>query len=620
MKKHDYKKAALELLQKYKLLKQTLLKYKDEITRISVLALVLVVSCYISYTAGRGAKQKPAAILDMTDQSGEQDTSVQDSLKEPPHFEFPPYASYSDATPANAEIMEMDVLNLAYIYEDGSDFTEPSFSYAGRLYSRLSGMDAKWSSGIYDLYHYTPERLAAQLGLPIQTVTTKAGVIPEFKNVNIRFLDGSGNASGGLSNARCIVSMANTLYYYGILENMDQLEAYVSQLWTSSHHYSVRMGDIYYCDGSCSADAASAVSFDAADATPSEAEMNTPAGAFIAESEEAAKTAASAGTQESPGVSSESNAGQSAAADTEGPGVETVPAETSVTGSAETSGKSSDETSEAAPVKASETASAEVNETAPAEADETVPVESTGADQPACPGHVDLSITITVKGITEPDSLFAADKQGANAVGQSGWQGWTKTAMAAVETISGQDWYETYGINTTDLSVRNPLTSAEIDIYMTMVPEDTSRMKKDFIRYALSSVGKIPYYWGGKPTAPGYTDNNFGAIVAPDEDGRFLKGLDCSGWINWVYWSITGRGLGAESTGTLLSSGRAVSREQLVPGDICIRTAPTAHVVIFLGWAADGQMLCIQETSGNINNVEVGIATSEWQSYRRIIE
>ena len=47
---------------------------------------------------------------------------------------------------------------------------------------------------------------------------------------------------------------------------------------------------------------------------------------------------------------------------------------------------------------------------------------------------------------------------------------------------------------------------------------------------------------------------------------------------------------------------------------------PSAHVVIFLGWAADGQMLCIQETSGNVNNVEVGIAASDWQSYRRILE
>lgn len=109
-------------------------------------------------------------------------------------------------------------------------------------------------------------------------------------------------------------------------------------------------------------------------------------------------------------------------------------------------------------------------------------------------------------------------------------------------------------------------------------------------------------------------------MVSPDVDGRFLKGLDCSGWINWVYWSVTGKGLGAESTSTLLSSGKAISKDQLQPGDICIRTGSMAHVVIFLGWGEDGKTLCIQETSGNINNVEVGINNSEWQSFRRIID
>ena len=116
------------------------------------------------------------------------------------------------------------------------------------------------------------------------------------------------------------------------------------------------------------------------------------------------------------------------------------------------------------------------------------------------------------------------------------------------------------------------------------------------------------------------TDDSFGSLTVPDEDGRILKGLDCSGWINWVYWSVTGRGLGAQSTRTLLGSGTPVSRDELLPGDICIRFNPMAHVVIFLGWTAEGNMLCIQETTGNSNNVEVGTVTSDWESYRRILE
>ena len=63
-----------------------------------------------------------------------------------------------------------------------------------------------------------------------------------------------------------------------------------------------------------------------------------------------------------------------------------------------------------------------------------------------------------------------------------------------------------------------------------------------------------------------------------------------------------------------------MGKDELLPGDICIRPGENAHVVMFLGWTAEGQMICLQETSGNINNVEVGICTPEWAHYRRLID
>ena len=224
-----------------------------------------------------------------------------------------------------------------------------------------------------------------------------------------------------------------------------------------------------------------------------------------------------------------------------------------------------------------------------------------------------------IKGTAEADSLFrAADS--LEAVKTSGWTGWNTHTMNMTGVLLAQDWSQEYGLYTVDYPVKGLLNSREIEQYMGLVPEDASQQRKDFVRYALTSVGKIPYYWGGKPSAPGYTGNSFGSLTVPDEDGRILKGLDCSGWINWVYWSATGRGLGAQSTRTLLGSGTPVSRDELLPGDICIRFNPMAHVVIFLGWTAEGNMLCIQETTGNSNNVEVGTVTSDWESYRRILE
>ena len=223
--------------------------YKQRIYKISALALVFLTGCFLSFTTGRRLGQRSLAPVPKP--TAISTPSTAETLNGTPHFEFPPSASYSDATPSNADLMSPDILNLAYLYEDGADTTQPSYSYAGRLYDQLSGMDAKWSSGIYDLYHYTPERLAGLLGLPVETVTAPSGVIPEFKNVNLQFLDGDGQASGSTSNARSIVSMANILYYHGILNDMGQLKAYVSDMWEASHSYSVHMGEIYYCDGSC---------------------------------------------------------------------------------------------------------------------------------------------------------------------------------------------------------------------------------------------------------------------------------------------------------------------------------------------------------------------------------
>ena len=610
---------------------------KDGIKKISALVLVTATGCFISFYAGKQAGSGQAAVSGSSEGTGKENSSRTDStLDGAPYFEFPPYASPSDATPSNAEIISPELLNLAFLYEEGTESVQPSDSFAGRLYGKLADMDAQWSSGIYDLYNYTPERLAAQMGIPVQAVTTASGVIPEFRNINVMFLDGDGQASGSTSNARSIVAMANTLHYYGVLNTMEQMEEYISRMWKDSHHYSVQMGNVYYCDGSCRDTAVPQDGNGALDTAASDGGTETagPESAPV----EAGPETGSAQKRVAGNGDSETAASGSGNAELEAAENALVMTESAMPSGTE--GAVSSGTEDTMPSGTKDAASSGTGVTAPAQSSASPPdgtaipaaaseaggpgsEGSAGGEQPPetlCPGHVDFSVSITIKGITENNGLFKADTLTADSSGRSGWKGWEETSMGWVKTLCGQDWQEEYGLNTTDLFVRNPLTSAEIDIYMSLVPEDTSQMKKDFIRYALSSVGKIPYYWGGKPTSPGYTGNSFGSVVSPDVDGRFLGGLDCSGWINWVYWSVTGRGLGAEGTGTMINSGTAITKSQLVPGDICIRTGSSAHVVIFLGWAADGQMMCIQETSGSVNNVEVGITTPDWQSYRRIID
>ena len=576
---------------------QVIKKYKQEILQCSALAVTVVCACAMSYMAGRysGRLNVPAA---GSSEGGAVETTSQyiDLAPGSPSFLFPPGAACRDATPSNADMMDSQVLNLAYLYEDGADSTDPADSYAGRLYDLLALKDASWISGLYDLYNYTPQQLAALLGLPETAVTSTSGIIPEFRNISVHFVNSEQQETGSTSNAREIISIINTLHYFGILKDMKTMEDCADKLWNASHKYSVRIGGIYYCDGSC-LDATAAGRKDA-DESGAEAAGAQTAGVETADAVIAGSEAAGTETAGAETVGT-------AAAGTEA--VESGAAVGEPVGSMAASAAAEAETAAVASFSDASSIVSGASDTGPADSSRT------------CPGHVDCTVLAVVKGTAEADSLFqAADT--LEAVKSSGWTGWNADTRNMAGALLAQDWSQEYGLYTVDYPVKGLLNSQEIELYMSLVPEDASRQRKDFVRYALTSVGKIPYYWGGKPSAPGYTGNGFGSLTVPDEDGRLLKGLDCSGWINWVYWSVTGKGLGAQSTGTLLGCGSPVARDELLPGDICIRFNPMAHVVIFLGWTAEGNMLCIQETTGNSNNVEVGTVTSNWESYRRILE
>lgn len=605
---------------------QVIKKYKQEILQCSALAVTVVCACTMSYMAGRysGRLNAPAA---GSSEGGAVETTSQyiDLAPGSPSFLFPPGAACRDATPSNADMMDSQVLNLAYLYEDGADSTDPADSYAGRLYDLLALKDASWISGLYDLYNYTPQQLAALLGLPETAVTSTSGIIPEFRNISVHFVNSEQQETGSTSNAREIISIINTLHYFGILKDMKTMEDCADKLWNASHKYSVRIGGIYYCDGSCLDETAdgrkdadeSGTEAAGAVIAGSEAAGAEAVGAVIAGSQTAGAEAVEAAVAESETTGAEA---VEAVAGAETAGAETVGTAAAGTEAVESGAAGGETVGSMAASAAAEAETAAVASFSDASsivsgASDTGPADSSRT----CPGHVDCTVLALVKGTAEADSLFqAADT--LEAVKASGWTGWNADTRNMAGALLAQDWSRVYGLYTVDYPVKGLLNSQEIELYMSLVPEDASRQRKDFVRYALTSVGKIPYYWGGKPSAPGYTGNGFGSLTVPDEDGRLLKGLDCSGWINWVYWSVTGKGLGAQSTGTLLGCGSPVARDELLPGDICIRFNPMAHVVIFLGWTAEGNMLCIQETTGNSNNVEVGTVTSNWESYRRILE
>lgn len=559
-----------------------------------------------------------------------------------------------------------DELNLAHYFPEGSDPTKMEDSLAGDAFKVLTNRDAEWLNGIYDYADLTPARAASRLGLSTSSVIGKYNpddtrhapndsstwTINSFKKIRMTITDGNGQAVNAYSNVIDIMSMANLYTYYHDIEDYDQFLSYAEKLWKSSHSYSVHMSDIYYCEG-CLGEGAEQREREELEAE-AKAEMLSilsqliPADINATTENSETSSVIVAGTSKVE-ETREIAVPETAVQETEPPSSSAVI--TSGGGTKETAAQADETAAQVAEtsVQAAET-SAQVAETSAAIAPEaamgallgiafgatpsnidpgtqTTSVDSnTGKSKNTtsykCPGHVDLIVNAKILGLKENKGLFSVDSIGNDKTNivEGGWPGWTDEARESVREHSTQDWYARYGLSVSSFSMRNPLSEAELQEYMELLPKDLSQTRRDLIRFALSSVGKVPYYWGGKPSAANYSSNNFGILTTADYKGRVLKGLDCSGWISWVYWSSTGQHLDYESTSGLALCGTKISRDELQPGDIIIRTGTEAHVIMFLGWTEDDRILCIHESSGSINNVTVAIRDANWPYYRKLID
>lgn len=241
-----------------------------------------------------------------------------------------------------------------------------------------------------------------------------------------------------------------------------------------------------------------------------------------------------------------------------------------------------------------------------------------------CPGHLDLTVTIRVHGIDEKKGLFSKDNIGGKKDSYTEqWGGWTEENRQHVKALCGQDWQSEYGIYVSPIvMLGKPLTEAEIQEYLNLLPADLSNERQAFIRYGLEAVGKIPYYWGGKPSAEGYEGNRFGTVITADYKGRFLKGLDCSGLVNWIYWSVFHQVYPYDGTEGFVASSTPISKDQLQPGDIGVIPGENSHAVIFLAWENPERtkMYAVHSTGKPLNTIVVNVVSGDWPYYRRIIE
>ena len=162
------------------------------------------------------------------------------------------------------------------------------------------------------------------------------------------------------------------------------------------------------------------------------------------------------------------------------------------------------------------------------------------------------------------------------------------------------------------------LTKEEIDKLIKNLPKETSSLRKNLVIQAADAVGKIPYYWGGVASVPGYDGNNFGIVTSPEEHGRILKGMDCSHFVDWVYWTVMGNNLGNTNTTGQIAQCYEITKNELQVGDLAflMENGVSTHVGIYAGTNVSGEAVWIHE---NADDVNVAMNTvSYWNLYCRL--
>ena len=88
-----------------------------------------------------------------------------------------------------------------------------------------------------------------------------------------------------------------------------------------------------------------------------------------------------------------------------------------------------------------------------------------------------------------------------------------------------------------------PISDAELNLFLASL--DCGRKRKELMRCALSLVGRVPYFWGGK-SAPGWNEGvgtppKLVTAAGSSSTGTIRPyGLDCSGFTEWVYQTALG--------------------------------------------------------------------------------
>ena len=157
------------------------------------------------------------------------------------------------------------------------------------------------------------------------------------------------------------------------------------------------------------------------------------------------------------------------------------------------------------------------------------------------------------------------------------------------------------------------LSPQEVQEILSRLPDDLSEQRRQVVLTAYQLLGKVNYFWGGKSLVLGW-DSRWGtpkevwAAGSPSTGTIRPYGLDCSGFVDWVFYNVSGgsyvigHGGGASAQHSYCT---AITWADAQPGDLVFYPGDS-HVGIVCGFDSGGNIQIIHCASGSNNVVVTG--------------
>lgn len=136
------------------------------------------------------------------------------------------------------------------------------------------------------------------------------------------------------------------------------------------------------------------------------------------------------------------------------------------------------------------------------------------------------------------------------------------------------------------------------------LPDDLSMERRMVVTYALALVDKVDYFWGGKSLVLGW-DDRWGELTEVTAEGSDTTGteqpygLDCSGFVDWVFYNASGGYIIGQGGGVAAQHANCsdIAWDEVQPGDLLFYPEDE-HVGIAAGRDWLGRLLVVHCASG----------------------